>query len=475
MDEYWDLIAARAVVSNPSSTAKELRTIAETQPTLWARIAAHPNTDKDLLDWLDDRGDAGVLRAVSERRWHDAKALMLEQATATTSMAALETTLETTPVAAPVSAPVPAPVLAADRPRGDVTIADEAPAAGEGREYAATRADDTKWFGPEVPTRRMKPTVLILVLTVLVVGCLAALFFATHWTISSMSVGFGPDSSQNVTMNVGDTLNGVVKRVPGFAMNDRYKFTSSDDTLLTIELNGSDISITALAPGEATIMGITAARSIQTTAHVTILQPVTDIDGLPASLDLVVGGGKQLNATVVPADATYPLQYSIDDTGVASIDPSGQITGQSVGSATLTVTAGDITKTIPVTVTEEIKWTIGKPTPIGDTHFSSPPWVADRTVTNCTGFSFTYSVTAVDPVAYQSDLANVTFAVMVFGPDKVWTQVGTFLVGDVGTTYSGQVTFPARDITQVTIVPASTAGRYRTWSESRTISDVQIG
>ena len=59
-------------------------------------------------------------------------------------------------------------------------------------------------------------------------------------------------------------------------------------------------------------------------------------------------------ATIAPANATVQtVTWSSDDDTVASVDNAGKVTGESAGTATITVTTtdGDFTDTCAVTVT----------------------------------------------------------------------------------------------------------------------------
>ncbi len=70
------------------------------------------------------------------------------------------------------------------------------------------------------------------------------------------------------------------------------------------------------------------------------------------SLSLAVGGSETLTATVNPADAANKnVTWSSSATGVASVDATGKVTAASAGTATITVTTQDGSKTATCNVT----------------------------------------------------------------------------------------------------------------------------
>jgi len=59
---------AAAAVADPTTSAADLFEIAGKYPSLWPKIARHPNTYPDLLKWLGNVGDTGVKNLVGEWR-----------------------------------------------------------------------------------------------------------------------------------------------------------------------------------------------------------------------------------------------------------------------------------------------------------------------------------------------------------------------------------------------------------------------
>jgi hypothetical protein len=73
---------------------------------------------------------------------------------------------------------------------------------------------------------------------------------------------------------------------------------------------------------------------------------------LPATLTLNVGSPQQLAATITPANASNKnLNWSSDNTAVATVSSTGMVTAVSVGTATITVTTEDGGKTATTAIT----------------------------------------------------------------------------------------------------------------------------
>ncbi len=94
--------------------------------------------------------------------------------------------------------------------------------------------------------------------------------------------------------------------------------------------------------------------SVRARAVVTVTDDVVPVEGLsvtPESLEVGVGGTRQLTATVTPANATArAVTWASDDADVATVSADGVVTGVGEGHALVTATTADGSRTAYVAV-----------------------------------------------------------------------------------------------------------------------------
>jgi len=79
---------------------------------------------------------------------------------------------------------------------------------------------------------------------------------------------------------------------------------------------------------------------------------VTGVTMSPTTASVAVSGTQQLTATVAPSNATNKsVSWSSGNTGIATVNSSGLVTGIAAGSATITVTSQDGSKTATCAIT----------------------------------------------------------------------------------------------------------------------------
>jgi hypothetical protein len=84
-----------------------------------------------------------------------------------------------------------------------------------------------------------------------------------------------------------------------------------------------------------------------------VVVPVTDVTVTPETATINAGATLQLNAIVLPADATnQDVIWTSDNPAIATVDANGLVTGVTAGTATITVTTidGGFTDTSTITV-----------------------------------------------------------------------------------------------------------------------------
>ena len=177
-------------------------------------------------------------------------------------------------------------------------------------------------------------------------------------------------TSLTLTTGKSDTLTATV--APANASNKAVSWASSNTSVATVDQNGK---VTAVSAGTATITVTTVDGSKTATCTVTVEDeivtvPVTGVSLDKTSLTLTTGKSDTLTATVAPANASNKaVSWASSNTSVATVDQNGKVTAVSAGTATITVTTVDGSKTATCSVTVELKKAIteitGEPTDSG--------------------------------------------------------------------------------------------------------------
>ena len=166
-------------------------------------------------------------------------------------------------------------------------------------------------------------------------------------------------SEESITLNEGNTANVVATVSPSNATNKNITWTSSDESIATIE-NGV---ITAVSEGTAVITVTTVDGSKTDSCTVTVIKNETpeetvSVTGVKLSLQLADGVSLALdegetytlNAIVEPSNASNKnVTWTSSDESVATVK-NGVITAVSEGTAVITVTTVDGNKTASINV-----------------------------------------------------------------------------------------------------------------------------
>ncbi|HEY5588449.1 MAG TPA: Ig-like domain-containing protein [Candidatus Paceibacterota bacterium] len=154
------------------------------------------------------------------------------------------------------------------------------------------------------------------------------------------------------TLIVGNTNHLTSTISPSNATNKDVKWTSSDDTIATVDNLGKVI---AVSTGNVTITATTVDGSKTANCIITVNNPVTKVTSV--SLDkttdiLLVGSTDNLLATVNPSNAVNKdVTWKSSDSSIATVDNVGKVTAIRAGTATITVTTVDGSKVGNCTVT----------------------------------------------------------------------------------------------------------------------------
>jgi len=230
----------------------------------------------------------------------------------------------------------------------------------------------------------------------------------------------------------------------GKEMTDvEFNWSCSNETVGTIDKSKG--LFTAKAAGTTTITATASGKSGMATVTVTDEEPVaTTIEVTPLSPTLAIGGTEQFTATVLDQFGNemtgVAVTWSCDNETVGTIgESSGIFTALAAGTATVTATAGDLSKPATVTVNadepaepalDRIEVRPGTAIlDVGDTEQFAAV-VFDENGGEMTGIEFTWScdnetVGTVDDTGFFTALAAGTATVTASAGDVVGTATVT--------------------------------------------------
>ncbi len=148
------------------------------------------------------------------------------------------------------------------------------------------------------------------------------------------------DNDGNIVLTNWDFGDGSPGNTGGFptAVSHTFNTPGTYNVVLTVTDNGSP----ALSDTATVTINISSI-------------PVSDVNIMQTSLNIVQGNSGVLTATVIPANATNTnIIWSSNNTAVATVDSNGNVTGVGIGTATITAASEEnplITDTLNITVT----------------------------------------------------------------------------------------------------------------------------
>lgn len=158
-------------------------------------------------------------------------------------------------------------------------------------------------------------------------------------------------SPSTLNLTVGETSTLAAATIPE---NQSITWSSSKDSVAAVDNSGK---VTAKAAGDTVITAkITVdGKEYTSTCAVTVTASTVAVTGVTldkSSATVNVGATLQLTATVEPSNAANKnVTWKSSNTGIATVDSNGKVTGKSVGEATITVTTADGGKTATCKVT----------------------------------------------------------------------------------------------------------------------------
>jgi|GEM_PF-6050866 Bacterial surface proteins containing Ig-like domains len=143
---------------------------------------------------------------------------------------------------------------------------------------------------------------------------------------------------------------GVVDIMPANAQDKRFKWSSSDTTIATINERGE---IIALFEGSVKLTA-TATNGINAECVLTVTHvPVDELETNTKVLYLGLGESESLTATITPEYIGHkPITWSSQDPEVATVDAQGCVTGLKTGITIITAKVEDFETHCKVMVNE---------------------------------------------------------------------------------------------------------------------------
>lgn len=176
-------------------------------------------------------------------------------------------------------------------------------------------------------------------------GARVALAVDPTYTITVNDTAFKTDAALNTKYAY------TVTKPDGFSNFTEAASCTGNVTLDTITLDDSNwnipFSVNAAGTGTVTVNWKDASEAGHTeTLNISCTQNIP-IDGVTVDSTATVGVGKTitLKPTVTPDNATYKtVTWILDDSGVATVDENGTVTGLRVGTGTITIKATNATE-----------------------------------------------------------------------------------------------------------------------------------
>lgn len=157
---------------------------------------------------------------------------------------------------------------------------------------------------------------------------------------------FSIPSTTNATQDAGTTANGQTLNYTGISTIHKFTKTGKPAKAVNLDTSGNLVDTSDFFESVQTPDTITSSTVI----------PVSGVGLAPSESSLVVGDTIKLVSTVYPVNATNKaVTYASSDAEVASVSETGLVTALSAGTATITVTTtdGSKTDTSSITVSEE--------------------------------------------------------------------------------------------------------------------------
>lgn len=156
---------------------------------------------------------------------------------------------------------------------------------------------------------------------------------------------------ESVSVEIDETYQLSETVSPSNAANQEVTWSSDNSSVATVSATGA---VTAVAVGTAIVTVTTEDGSFNASATINVREKTVAVIGIavfPETADIKVDEAYQLSTAVLPSNATNKeVTWSSDNSPVATVSASGEVTGIAAGTAIVTVTTDDGSYTASATI-----------------------------------------------------------------------------------------------------------------------------
>lgn len=172
---------------------------------------------------------------------------------------------------------------------------------------------------------------------------------STEVAVTELDLG---DCPKEITIGTSQLLSVAV--IPANATETSFTYESSNPTVASVNALGR-LTANQLGTAEITVSCGDVTNKFQVTvvedSSKEEIKEVQDIEIGNYEEELKVDGTLTLSATVLPADANNAtVTYKSSNTAIATVNSSGEVKGIAPGQVVIYVSAGSVTKQVPITV-----------------------------------------------------------------------------------------------------------------------------
>jgi uncharacterized protein YjdB len=174
-------------------------------------------------------------------------------------------------------------------------------------------------------------------------------------TVANVPVSSVVVTPETATLVVGKSTTLIAKTLDagGDELSGRpITWSSSNEDVASVSSTGKVLGV---APGSATITATSEGKSDKAT--ITVVAPVSTVTVQPDSISVIIGNTSALGVTVKDASGNTltgrTVTWKSDNTGVATVNDQGVVTGVAAGATTVTATSEGKSGSAKVVVTLE--------------------------------------------------------------------------------------------------------------------------